>query len=361
MSSYIQYKNRILDLIKKDVWILNGNEKSTGKAFKIFYIGNQKNKDYINKIIFDDNYNETYIGKKFFWHLYYILNKNKYKCSLAIIEGRAIEQHLFGALNDFFVPLWLESVADLPLDAKNRSSKRELVRVTKNKLEYIVTKDSEMFNDFYYNMHIPMIESRYKSGAFKASYEDLIDKIKEECYELLLIKKQNIFISGVLLNRCEKIPRLWKSGIRDFKYWNEGAIGATYIYASEYLHQKGYEKVSFGLTRGFLNDGVLHYKKKWDATFKISDERGYIFKPLIVSDGLKGFFKNNPFIYKEEEDKLYGAVFIDESEEYVEEDSMQLQKEYNIKGLLGLNIFSIGRNKKDGTFLIRKVEKKKNV
>lgn len=340
MSSYIQYKQRILELIRKDVWILDGSEKSTNKPLKIVYIGNEKNKNYIKEITFKDNCNEVHMGKKFFWHLYYIVSKNRYKCSLAIIEGKAIEQHLFGTNKDFFVPLWLDNIASLPLPVTNKSAKRDLARLRKNKFEYIVTRDSGMLDDFYYNMHIPMIRTRYKTGAFETSYNEIMDKIKENCYELLLIKKQNIFITGCLLNRCDKIPRMWKNGIRDFKYWNEGGIAATYIYASEYLHQKGYEKVSFGLTSSFLNDGVLRYKKKWDILLEISDKKGYIFKPLIESDGLKDFFKSHPLIYTEK-NKLYGAVFIDESKECFEEEYSQFQKEYGVKGLSGLNIFSI--------------------
>lgn len=343
MSSYIQYKYRILELIKKDVWILDGGEKSTNKALKILYIGNEKNKNYIKEITFKDNCNEVYLGKKFFWHLYYMVSKNRYKCSLAIIEGKAIERHLFGAMKDFFVPLWLDNIASLPLPVTHKSTKRDLRRLQKSKLEYIVTRDLGMVNDFYYNMHIPMIRTRYKTGAFETSYDEIMDKMKDHPYELLLIKKENIFIAGGLLNRCDKIPRIWKNGIRDFKYWNEGAIAAIYIYGSEYLHQEGYEKVSFGLTSGFLNDGVLRYKKKWDISLELSDKKGYIFKPLIVSDGLKDFFKSNPFIYKEK-DKLYGAVFIDESKECLEEDYSQFQKEYGVKGLSGLNIYSIRRN-----------------
>lgn len=336
----------LLELFRPNVWILEGDERSTNKPIKILYIGTKRDKSYMTRTVFNSTCNEVYLGRKFFWHIYYILSKNRYKCSLAIIEGTFIDRYLYRSMKDFFVPFWVESGTGLPLVATNRSAKDDLRRLRKSKLEYMVTRDAEMLNDFYYNMHRPMIQTRHQTGAYEETYDAIMERMKKGCYELLLIKKQEIFLSGTILNGCEEIPLLWKNGIRDIKYWKDGAIAATYVFASDYLWKKGYEKISFGLVRSFLNDGLLQYKKKWNITVKVSGERGYIVKPLEASDAVKGFFVSNPFIYREK-DKLYGAVFIHEGEECFEEDYRQFQKKYDIEGLSELNIFSIGNN---GTF-----------
>lgn len=340
--------SKILDLIRPKVWILNGKEKSTDKYLKVLFIGTEQNKNHIKGIIFDDISNELYLGKKFFWYLYYLLWKNKYKCSLAIIDGIFIDRYLYESKRNFYIPGWVECVASLPLTATGKSAKRDLQRLNNKKIEYLVTKDTEMLHDFYYNMHIPMIRARYKDGVLEHSYNEVMGKMKEECYELLLIRMQDIFVSGVILDQCGKIPRHGKNGIRDFKYWREGAMVATYVFSSKYLVEKGYKKMSFGTARSFLNDGLLQYKKKWDVTLKSStanegERRGYILKPLVASDAVKGFFMNNPFIYKEK-NKIYGAVFVNEDEQSTDEDYNQLQKQYYKEGLSGLNVFSIKEN-----------------
>jgi len=258
---------------------------------------------------------------------------------MAVIEGTFIERYIYRLTEDFFVPFWTYTAFDLPLVAKNNSSKKDIRKVKKHALEYIVTNDSKMIDDFYYNMHKPMIQTRHETGSYDFLYDEVKETMQKKDNELLLVKKEDIFISGVLIRGSEEIPELWKNGIVDLKYWDEGAIAATYIYAGKYLSEKGYKKMSFGLVRSFLNDGLLKYKKKWGMTLSVSSKRGFILKPLI-SDEAEDFFINNPFIYMKDH-RLYGAVFINKCEECSQENYVKLKKQHRIKGLSELNIFSL--------------------
>jgi len=337
----------LLKLIKPNIWILENNDKATQKTLKIIYIGTSKHKNYILRTIFNDTCDELYLGKKFIWHAYYLVIKNRYKCSLAIIEGTFLDKFLYNSTQDFLLPMWIESFVDLPLVPKTKSAKKDLKRVVKNSLEYIVTKDPKLINDFYHNMYTTMIKNRYKNEALEFSYTTVKKKIENESNEFILIKKDDIFIAGSIISINSDIPLRWANGIRDTKYWKCGAIAAIYIFTSEYLYKKGYKKVSFGYTRSFLKDGVLNYKRKWDITLKKASKRGYILKSLKTNKVLEDFFINNPFIYLYK-NKLYGAIFINEDENYSDEDYKKLQKQYYTKGLSVLNIFSI---KKDNGFI----------
>ena len=350
MFSYLKNLYRILlELITPNAWILEGNERSTNKPLKILYIGSKRDKYYMTSTIFNNTCNEAYLGRKSFLKLCYILHKNKYRCSLIIIEGTFIDRYLYRSIKDFFIPFWVDSITDLPLTITKSSAKYDMRKIRKNNLEYIVTSDTEMLHDFYYNMHRAMIRARYQIGAYEETYDDIIEKMEKACWDLLLIKKKNVFLSGVIIERSGRIPKLWKNGIRDINYWKDGAMAATYVFSSNYLWKKGYKKVSLGLIRSFLNDGLLQYKRKWNITLKVASKRGYILKPLIISDGVKAFFLNNPFIYIEK-NKLYGAVFINEDEDYYEENYREFQKKYHIKGLSELNVFIIREN---GTMQIK--------
>jgi len=338
---------QLLKLIKPNIWILENNDKATQKTLKIIYIGSSMHKNYIVRTVFNDACDELYLGKKFIWHAYYLVSKNRYKCSLAIIEGTFLDKFLYNSTQDFLVPIWIESFVDLPLVATNKAAKEDFRRVRKNKLEYIVTRDSQKIYDFYHDMYSQITKVKYKNEAFEISYNSVVQKMKKKCTGLLLIKKEDTFISGSIINRCSDIPNLWINGIKDTKYMKDRALVATYIFPCEYLCKQGYKKLSFGYTRSFLNDGVLNYKKKWQITLKTASQRGYILKPLKATEALEDFFISNPFIYMKD-NKLYGAVFINENENYSQENYEKFKKQYYTKGLSELNIFSI---KKESGFI----------
>ena len=339
--NYLKNIYRILsEVIKPNIWILDCKNNSEAKPIKVLYVGTHREQNYFIKTTFDNSYHKEHLGKKFFWNIYYILYKNKYRCSMAVIEGTFIEKHIYRLTEEFFVPFWTYTAFDLPLVATKKSAKDDIRRIKKNKLEYIVTKNPKMIDDFYFDMHKPMVQTRHDAGAYDFLYDEVKETMQKKGNELLLVRKEDVFISGGLMKGSEEIPELWKNGILDLKYWDEGAIAATYIYACEYFTKKGYKKISFGLVRGFLNDGLLKYKKKWNMTLSISSKRGFILKPLIISDEVEDFFMNNPFIYMKD-NKLYGAVFINKCEECSQENYVKLKKQHHIKGLSELNIFSL--------------------
>jgi len=54
------------------------------------------------------------------------------------------------------------------------------------------------------------------------------------------------------------------------KYVKLGALRAAYWFSIEYLRDLGYKEVGFGVTRPFLRDGVLQYKKKYKPRLYLS-------------------------------------------------------------------------------------------
>jgi len=344
---------RILkNLIEKEVWVIEGTEISTSQPLKIIFAGRVQNKFHIIKLAFDSTYKETSLGKKYFWNLYYLISKNRYECSLAIIEGINLDRYLYKAVKDFFTPLWLESIVDIPLDITNRSAKEDVRKMKKNKLGYYVTKDMEKLHDFFHNWYLPMIRTQHKKGTFEYTYNAMIQKVKEGCCQLLVSTKDGVPVSGVLIQSCDKIPQLLINGISDIKYQKYGAIASTYYFSSTYFAKLGYKKLSFLNNRSFLKDGLLQYKKKWHPTVKSSDTRGFIVKPLEASNALTGFFLNNPFTYIDN-GKLYGAIFIAHREPCSKKDCEKFKKDYYLKGFSGLNVFSFdeedkGIRKKNG-------------
>ena len=152
-----QFFKVLKTVIKDDVWLIEGTEKSSKKPLKIVYIGSEIQRNFIAVIAFSEGYKQKYIGKKTFWNIFYILNTNKYKVSLAVVEGFVFHRLFIKTKKDFFIPIWIETCVDLPLVPMNRSAKEDLRRVRKNKLEYIITTEKSLLDDFYYNMFLPFL------------------------------------------------------------------------------------------------------------------------------------------------------------------------------------------------------------
>ena len=148
-------------------------------------------------------------------------------------------------------------------------------------------------------MYVPHITRIHGNKSFLVPYHEIKEKAKD-C-ELLLIKNNKEYIAGLLIRYDSKknIPRLWQLGIKDgnLVYVKAGAMGALYYYALNHLKEKGYKKVNFYLSRAFLNDGVLQYKKKWG--FQVLPLRltravpWFMVKPLSNTTGTKRFFSRN--------------------------------------------------------------------
>lgn len=334
--------NVLVDILRAEIWILDGFEESTNQPLKILVSAEETQKNYISKIAFNNSCKESYIGKKYFLHLYYLIRKNKYNCSLAIIEGDVLHRSLYENKNDFYTPLWLKSTVDIPLKATNKSAKDDLRIIRKFKLGYQITTDPVHLQDFYYNMYLPTVKQRHGDRTVAMEYAKMMQKVQEGKCILLLVKKQSKSIAGGVILTSGDLPRLWSNGLRDANplYKKEGAIYATWYFSSKYLVKQGYKKMHVGLTRSFLRDGVLQYKKKWNNKIIDWDRKGFIIKPLHLLDSVKGFFINNPFVHIHK-DQPCGAIFIANNMQGSPKIIEQFQSKYYIRGLSELDIYSM--------------------
>lgn len=303
------------------------------------FCGNRIHKNYISELAFGSNKSESYLGKLYLWHILFLIIFNKKKCSLIVIEGNNLHQFIFVKKDSFFIPVWIKGIVDIPLVATNRSLKEDMRVIRKNQLDFMVTTDLDHIYDFYHNMYLPSIRVRHEERAFEIDFSSIQKEVENCDCKLLLVTQENKTISGVLLVDGN-IPRLWVSGVRDANpiFWKCGAIGATYYFASLYWAERGYKQMNLGLTRGFLNDGVLQYKKKLNFVITGHDPNGFIIKPLNISSGLVAFLIGNPFVYLND-NKLISAVFMKKDKKSLNKVSEERQKKYDIKGLNGLNIF----------------------
>ena len=156
----------------------------------------------------------------------------------------------------------------------------------------------------------------------------------------LLIKKEKVYIAGILLVIRKNSARLWSLGIKDgsIDYIKDGAMGALFYFAVRYLQERGYERMNFGSSRAFLKDGVLKYKKKWNQKIIGTSRTGFLMKPISKTAGLEGFLLNNPFVFADK-NGLSGAIFVETDEPLSEKESRKIYKDYHLAGISNLFIY----------------------
>ncbi len=356
----IQVIQTFFNRIKPNVWIISGKELSNQHELSIAYAGANaryfqiRYKNYITRIVFGDCFSEQYIGRVWIWNIRKMIKTVAPECSLAVIEIKFIES-FFKVKNGFKIPRWVEATLDISesIDRiKKRSGEfREMVRrVKKNNYTYEVTRDESDFKNFYYKMHVPFVRYRHGNTGYVINYERY--KKLSRHSELLLIKKQDIFVAGWFLRHSKRGVYTDLSGFKDgdYKYVKEGAMGALIYFSLLWLKEKGYSKVSLGGTSPFLKDGILKYKVQVGAqiidSFSVSDKSVILIEFLKNTQGLRDFLVNNPFIFYPEKRNRHAAIFVENHQLMSGDDLGEIMKPYkNYYGIEKFHINVFGEDK----------------
>lgn len=338
----------IIHMLELDSWIITGEEVRSKQKLAIIYAGSEKNKNHLISLAFGHSYKEEYIGKAWFWKLPKMTRDTNFTPSLMVVEGSNFLRILFRKNNYFYIPCWVSGEVDISVDTslliKNKSLKSDLRRIRKNKLNFEITNELGKFRNFYHNMYVPHITQMHGRKAIIMNY-DFMKKEFRNC-ELLLIKKEKEYIAGILLAYSKNGVCLWSIGVKNdnLDYVKAGAIGALFYFSVLHLKEKGFKKVNFGLSRPFLKDGVLQYKKKWEMRVvesNIPPKAGFIIKPLTKAAVIRAFFLNNPFICMDK-GRFNGVIFAESDQSFLKQDFEKIYKDYYLRGLSKLIIYQFG-------------------
>jgi len=341
---------RLIDSSKLDLWILNGEETTSHQELSIAYAGTEINRNYLIKLAYDDSFRGNYLGKVWLWKIFSVVQEKSPDCSLVVIAVHKLLWRWFTKRTYFNVPFWISTLADISADTsllwRSKNVKNDIRKIRNNGLSFEITQDRSQFDNFYYNMHLPYAVAAHGNRAILGAYYYMKKEFKKG--ELLLIKKENQYIAGALLVYKNMQALAMFLGIKDgnFDYVKEGAIAAIYYFRTRYLKEKGYKKIDLGLSRPFLKDGVLRYKRKWGGR-QISCspwvDGAYYVEPLADTPGLRAFLTNNPFIFIDK-GKINGAIFVDCERGFSQEAIAAIYKDYYFDGMSKLYIYQFGNS-----------------
>jgi hypothetical protein len=336
----------LLSVLRLDFWILQGNEVASKQSLDILYAGTEENRHFLTTLAFDGSFTEEYVGKAWLWNIPKMFKDKVHRDCILVAEVPKTFCKLFVKRNYLYIPSWVDGEVDAFSAVKSDSLLTDLRRIKKSKLSFEVTNALNQFHNFYFNMHLPYITEAFGNRAVILSYDFMKSKFgKHGLYnDLLLIKREEEYIAGMLMGYSKKGVYLHPLGVKDgnFDYVKEGAIGALFYFPLIYSKEKGYPKVNFGLTRAFLKDGVFQFKKKRRMHITGTSQMGFALKPLSMSEAVKGFFLNNPFLYMDEMG-FEGALFIENDKSLSEGDFERIYKDYYLPGMSKLFIYRFGK------------------
>jgi len=193
---------------------------------------------------------------------------SKYDCSFATVVLRESLAGILVRESDFCLPLWIDceiSLCGERLYAKSVSMRDELRKIRKYELTWQLADTIDALEFFYERAYLPTVSSSHGSAVLPASTSKRLQLCQSGELELINVLRDGRFIAGITIDYREKTPTLRDIGVLDgaAEIKKLGAITAANVFAMDYLAEKGFRKVRFGLSRSFLDDGVLNYKRKF--------------------------------------------------------------------------------------------------
>jgi hypothetical protein len=240
------------------------------------------------------------------WNLDQTLKRLQTSADLAIACIDRLSARLFFSSDYLVVPEWTGSILMLPEDPlrKNRSShslKEDLRIVRRNNLKADFTRATSDFESFYHTMYVPFMMKRHGEQAVVRS----IDQLRRRFYQggLLWVLRGEQPIAGAVLQLNRHALRLLVLGTKngDWAPVKSGALAALYLFTINQAKELGCKLVDLGGFRPCLNDGLLHYKRKWGVRVTDNNEvyHDFLVRWNRFSEPVTSFLRNTPLIFRD--------------------------------------------------------------
>jgi hypothetical protein len=332
---------RAVGSLRRNVWRLEGREASSGQPLSVLCAAGGQTRHYLTQLLFSEEAREVDLGRIWIWNLSRATWARKRGCPLIVIQADHSIRKVLKEDDWFFIPLWVIGTVALPITdtmLNQKSLRSDLQAIRKSGLRGRVTRDPQCFDDFYHNMYVPHVTRAHGSSVYVNPYDTMRAQLADS--DLVLIHDGEKDIAGMMILYEADRARLWSAGVRggDRRYLKQGALSALYYFSAQHLTEKHFSSVSMGLSRAFLNDGVLRYKRKWAQRLAGTVPARIALKVAAETPASRAFLQNNPFIF-ERSGKLYGAVFLSDRDAATTDSAARMKKQYFHDGLSKLVLF----------------------
>lgn len=347
-ASLCSYRiQKYINFFYPPVFIFEGLEKNSKSPLVFAYAGfDTRDTEYWAYAVLAEGYRKHAAGRHFLWALRAFLKKHPLKCNFFLVGHNKLTLRYLSLNPGFRIPYWINMEIDTTAPFKELLGRQRVDmqrKIRKYALTYTISQDRKCFDDFYYNMFLPYIKDRHDEMAFLGSYEELLQMFRKG--GLILVKKENLALAGGLFEVHGRQVRFRKLGVREGKweYVRFGALGAVYYYLTVEMKKRGCTKIRIGGTRPLLSDGITRYKMSLDSQLDLLEKHSCLWLAFLKgSEGLKSFLINNPFIFFNEKDESYRAIFIEAAKDTPPGALEEIAKSEACGGIKGTRLFVFG-------------------
>lgn len=326
-------------------WEVSGNEKFSGLPISLTYFGHDFGFRTIVKMVFMPGYTVTRTGRGWLGVPGFPLTPTTHTSDIVVIEIDPVRWRMHDAGLGFLLPLWSRTeimVADAYHQMEKSSSlKEDLRRVRKYKIVCETAHNTTDLRTFYEKMYVPYVSARHGNLSLLDSWETIVKT--EKSGELIFAKGiDGEPIGGITLGRNSHNLYARSLGLisHEKSILKTGVMSALYRACFERAKLYGYDRVGFGLTGPFLNDGLLRFKKKWGLQLVNECKQGIWMQFNNATPAVESFLINNPFIYRDA-DKIHGVIFIADPKSMDSKSLRTLHSLYYLPGMESLHICGI--------------------
>lgn len=147
MRKIRELSKKYLGVHKGKVWHLYSDDP-TAQDIDICYVGTEAHKNTILHAFFPRSGKQQFLGEQYFWKAKHYFPRRK-NYDLAIIECEAADQIPDKHSTGWFVPRWIKTYVDIPVENPTNSYKYNLRVIKNNQFDYWVTTDATLVKEFY--------------------------------------------------------------------------------------------------------------------------------------------------------------------------------------------------------------------
>jgi hypothetical protein len=319
-----------------------------GGPLTVTYAGLAYAKPFLIDLLFAEKPTEQIVGRIPFWRYDQLVTLSS--SDMVIVEAA---EHLVRRLpcqNAIVIPQLIDHVVDVRGDWKDVRSrfhetvrKNELRWIRKYGYEYDLSHDSQDFEEFYYQMYLPTMQSRHGELSSPLPIGEAHQYFRHGW--LFMVKRDGDWVSGVSCHLEQDVLVAVISGVKnaDAQLIHEGATAATYYAAIHWANQHGCTAVNFRGSGARLIGGLFQHKRKWGTTVSIPPRlhRQIWIRARRNTPAVSRFLKESPFAVIGKDGKLHGLIILDDPYNAPAEMKQEWEARFATPGLSSLIVRSV--------------------
>jgi hypothetical protein len=342
--------NSLISNLYSIAFLINGKEKYGKKDLSILYFGDKTSVNYFINLAFSEKPQLIKLKKKIYlWNINNIIKEFSPTINAIFIKNDRFFTQFLQNKGFIIIPEWIKLILDvsdsLPAiyEKFNKSTRKDFKKMINSNYDFEITNDYKKIDFFYKRMFIPFNVPKMDISSILGLIQFWYYRILFDECKLILVKNNDKYVSGGLIYIENDIARFPCMGILDgnAEYIEKGAATALKYFQIIWAKKERINRLDFGHTRAFLNDGLFRFKRKWGMHLEESNNIFGIFGMKIVDkkSGIQEFLTNNPFIYFKK-NKLEAIVYIKKNHPITQNEIKKFSKKYFTKGLYQLIFIS---------------------